>query len=182
MINFKTKLGIIYWPIGGNVESIAKKIQLKIDQAESDIYDILSIDSTDLVNCNFLIIGGSTVGAETWQEAEGNNKWHLFFKKLEKINLKNKFIALYGLGNQILYPNHFVDNMMSIKKELEKHGVKIIGKWPIKDYNFSESAAVEGDYFCGLALDEENQPELTDIRIENWLIQLKGEIEKISSM
>jgi len=167
--------GIIYWPKGGNVENVARKIYDRFDKTKANIYDILSIETTDLVNYDCLIIGSSTVGSETWQEAEDDNKWHLFFSALDKINLNGKVIALYGLGDHILYPNNFVDGMAAVKSEFEKRGAKIIGKWPTKGYDFTDSAAVEGDFFCGLALDEDQQYELTDERIDQWLTQIKAE-------
>jgi flavodoxin I len=167
------KICIIYWPKKGNVETIAKKIYNCFDQIKADIFDILSIEVTDLVNYDCLIFGGSTVGAETWQEVKDNNKWFNFFLELNKVNLKNKKIAIFGLGNQILYPNNFVDGMAIIRDEFIKRDAKIIGKWPTEGYNFTDSAAVEDDYFCGLALDEDQQDELTDERISNWLDQLK---------
>lgn len=169
--------GIIYWPKGGNVETVAQKIYNRFDKKISNIYDILSIETTDLVNYNCLIIGCSTVGSETWQEAEDNNKWHVFFKELDKINLNGKVIALFGLGDQVLYPNNFVDGMQIIKNEFEKRGAKIIGKWSTEGYTFTDSAAVEDDFFCGLALDEDQQDEYTDERIDQWLEQLKAELK-----
>jgi len=167
---------ILYWPKGGNVETVSRKIYNQFDKTSINIYDILSIETTDLVNYDCLIIGCSTVGSETWQEAEGNNKWHGFFNQLDKVNLKGKVVALFGLGDQILYPNNFVDGMQIIKNEFEKRGARIIGKWSTEGYKFNESNAVENDYFCGLALDEDQQDELTDERIDQWLIQLETEL------
>ena len=168
--------GIIYWPKGGNVESIAKKIYDRFDKTKANIYDILSIETTDLVNYDCLIIGSSTVGSETWQDVDDNNKWHLFFTELDKVNLKGKTVALFGLGDQILYPNNFVDGMMIIKNEFEKRGAKVIGKWPTDGYNFTDSLAVEDDYFCGLALDEDHQFDLSGERIDQWLAKLETEM------
>ncbi len=168
--------GIIYWPKDGNVENVANKIYDRFDKTKTDVYDILSIKPSDLVNYDCLIIGSSTVGSETWNEVEDNNKWHVFFAALNKINLQGKVVALFGLGDQILYPNNFVDSMLVIKNEFEKRGAKVIGKWATTGYNFTDSAAVEDDYFCGLAIDEDQQYELTDERIGQWLEQLKTEI------
>ena len=169
-------LGIIYWPKDGNVENVANKIYDRFDKSKANIYNILSFEPLDLVNFDCLIIGSSTVGSETWQEAGDDNKWNLFFAALDKINLNGKAVALFGLGDHILYPNNFVDGMAFIKKEFEKRGAKIIGKWPIEGYDFTDSAAVKEDYFCGLALDEDQQYELTDERIEQWLAQLETEL------
>ena len=66
--------------------------------------------------------------------------------------------------------------MTSIKNEFEKRGAIIIGKWPTEGYKFTESASVEDDQFCGLALDEDHQFDLTDERIDQWLAKLKTEM------
>jgi len=54
-------------------------------------------------------------------------------------------------------------------------GATIIGKWPDKGYDYSASAAVEGDYFLGLPLDVENQDQLTEQRLEAWVSLLQEE-------
>lgn len=171
------KVGIIYWPKEGSVENIAKKIYEQFDKANVDIYDILSIEATDLVNYDCLIMGGSTVGAEIWQEAKDDNKWSIFFGELDKLNLKDKAVAIFGLGDQILYPNNFVDGMVLIRDEFEKRGANIIGSWSTEGYTFSDSLAVEGENFIGLAVDENQQEDLTDKRINDWLEKLKTEID-----
>ena len=170
------KIGIIYWPKGGSVEKVARKIYERFDKVNADIYDILSIEATDLVNYDCLIMGGSTVGAEIWQEAEANNKWNIFFNELDKLNLKYKEVAIFGLGDQILYPNNFVDGMALIRDEFEKRGARIIGHWPTEGYNFKDSLADEDGKFIGLAIDEDQQADLTDGRIDSWLAQLKTEL------
>ncbi len=171
------KVGVIYWPKGGNVEIVARKIYERFDKANADIFDIQSIAVTDLVNYDCLIFGGSTVGAETWQEVTNNNKWYAFFSELDKVNFKDKEVALFGLGDQILYPNNFVDSLAFIKNEFVKRGAKVIGKWSTEGYTFTGSDAVEKDgFFCGLALDEDQQYNMTDERINKWLDQLKAEI------
>lgn len=169
------KIGIIYWPKEGSVEKIAKQIYDKINTVNVDIFDILSIETTDLVNYDCLIMGGSTVGAEVWQDADANNKWNVFFSELDKLNLKNKDVAIFGLGNQILYPNNFVDGMTVIRDEFEKRGAQIIGKWSTEGYTFTDSLAVENKEFIGLAIDEDQQADLTEKRIESWLTKLESE-------
>jgi flavodoxin I len=170
------KIGIIYWPKEGSVEKIAKQIYNKFDKINVDIFDILSIEATDLVNYDCLIMGGSTVGSEVWQDAQDNNKWNVFFGELDKLNLKDKEVAIFGLGNQILYPNNFVDGMVIIRDEFEKRGAQIIGKWSTEGYAFTDSLAVEDEKFIGLAIDEDQQEDLTDERIEGWLAKLRTEM------
>ena len=50
---------------------------------------------------------------------------------------------------------------------------KTIGAWPTDGYNFSESRGVRDGKFIGLALDEDNQGDLTESRIKTWSGQVK---------
>jgi flavodoxin len=47
--------------------------------------------------------------------------------------------------------------------------------WPVEGYSFDASAAVEGDHFVGLALDDDNEAAQTPQRISAWVKQLIGE-------
>jgi len=89
--------------------------------------------------------------------------------------LKGKPFGLYGLGNQVLYPNHFVDGMAFLKEIFEKHGAVLKGLWPVDGYDFEDSESVENGMFFGLALDFDTQDELTDDRISKWVAQLRKE-------
>ena len=57
---------------------------------------------------------------------------------------------------------------------IEKGG-KLIGKWSIEGYEFDESVAQEGDKFLGLALDYDNQDELSEERITKWTDSIQSE-------
>jgi flavodoxin I len=47
-----------------------------------------------------------------------------------------------------------------------------------KDYNFTDSEAVNDDgFFCGLPIDEDNEAELTTERLEKWIFMLKSDFE-----
>ncbi len=83
-------------------------------------------------------------------------------------------MAIYGLGNQILYPDHFVDTIHYIKEEIEKNGGKVFGEWPTDGFDFTDSQAIENDKFEGLPLDEDNENDLTDSRILKWLETYKN--------
>jgi len=50
-----------------------------------------------------------------------------------------------------------------------------VGYWPADGYDFTESKALRDGKFVGLALDEDNQSDLTDERIKAWVAQLKPE-------
>ncbi|MCD4735723.1 MAG: flavodoxin, partial [Bacteroidales bacterium] len=82
----------------------------------------------------------------------------------------------FGLGDQIIYPQHFVDGLGTFEEEFLKRGAKIIGRCPVEGYDFTYSEGMSGDHFFGLAIDEDSQSELTDQRIQNWWELLKTEL------
>jgi flavodoxin II len=50
----------------------------------------------------------------------------------------------------------------------------MVGAWPNRGYEFDESKALTDskEYFVGLALDDENQLELSDDYIQRWCQQI----------
>jgi len=58
---------------------------------------------------------------------------------------------------------------------VEKNGGKLIGFSSVEGYEFNDSKAKRDDKFIGLAIDDNNQSSLTDIRVKNWVEMLKGE-------
>ncbi|MCF8338848.1 MAG: flavodoxin [Bacteroidales bacterium] len=174
-----SKVALLYAPKGGSVEVAAKRVEKLYDGAQLDVIEISNFDVQNLMAYDHFILGCSTVGAESWEDADSDNEWDRFFHDIEErnISLKGKKVAIFGLGNQILYPEHFVDAMQILKKESEKAGAKVIGYWPTEGYDFTDSEAVVDDKFVGLALDEDNEDELSDQRISEWLKIVKPELE-----
>jgi flavodoxin I len=168
------KIALLYWPKKGNTEKAAFKIHEKFEKSMVDIFTITEINTFDFSMYDGFIIGGSTTGADNWESAH-KTRWNDFFAKLEKAELKGKPFALYGLGNQVLYPHHFVDGMAFLKEVFEKRGAVLKGKWPIEGYDFEDSESVENGMFYGLALDFDTQEELSGERIEKWVAQVKKE-------
>lgn len=163
------KIALIYWPEGGNVEVIADKLIKKIGQPKIIKMSLLKLDKDALHQCGHWIVGGSTVGSHVWEDANDSNKWNAFFKLLSEIDMTQKTIAFYGLGDQVLYPNHFVDGLGLLHEEFVKHNPKIVGQCPVYGYKFLESEGVIDGKFAGLALDEDNEDDKSDSRIESWL-------------
>ncbi len=168
------KIALIYWPKKGSTETAAHKIHAKFEKDMIDIFTITDINTAEFSLYDAFIIGGSTTGADNWESAH-KTRWNDFFAKLDKAEIKGKPFAIYGLGNQVLYPNHFVDGMAFVKEIFEKRGAVLKGHWPIDGYDFEDSESVENGKFFGLALDFDTQDELTDSRIETWVAQLRKE-------
>jgi flavodoxin I len=134
---------------------------------------------SNIKDYDHFIMGCSTVGAENWQDAEADNEWDAFFYELKKknISLEGKKVAIFGLGNQVLYPDHFVDAMIYLKNKCELLGAKVIGEWPLEGYEFTNSDSVVDGKFVGLPLDEDNEPEKSEERIKAWFDVIAKDIK-----
>lgn len=173
------KLALIYWPKGGSVENVADILTDKISGFEVKKICVSDLAVDELKNYDTYIFGGSTVGADYWSNKDTEMDWRPFFADMESksIDLSGKKGALYGLGNQVLYPDNFVDDMMYMKKKLEATGLKAVGETLADGYDFNESKAVVDGKFVGLAIDEDSEPELTDKRIDDWLSVVLGALQ-----
>lgn len=163
------KIAIIYWPKGGSVDRIAGKLSDMLTSHKVEKMDISSFEPKDYLDFDLWIVGGSTVGAHSWEDAEKMNPWFAFFQKLKGLDLSTIKVALYGLGDQLHYPHHFVDDLGYFQKEFSARNVQLIGQWPVSDYEFYESKGAEDGYFYGLALDEDSQAEKTNERLTAWV-------------
>jgi len=163
----------MYWPKAGNVESCAKLIAKEYNDIDIKLLDELTEE--DIENHAQLIIGCSTVGSETWDNKDNTDPWPQFIKQLEQVGISGKKVAIFGLGDQVRWPKHFVDGMSVIHEQVTSKGAQVVGKWPVEGYEHQESEAQDGDFFYGLALDEDIQPELSKERIEKWVKQIKEE-------
>jgi len=159
--------GIFYGSSSGKTESVAMRIYQKLGSETTAVRDIADSSQKDLLSCKTLILGVST-----WGIGEVQDDWLDFLSHLEKLDLTGIKVAIFGLGDQESYPDTFADALGKIYEFLKPTGCEIIGEWSTFGYEFLESAAVKNGMFAGLVLDEENQPELTDLRITDWLKEI----------
>ena len=98
--------------------------------------------------------------------------------QLDTLNLEGKIVALYGMGDQLGYGEWFLDALGMLHDKLATKGVKFVGYWPTEGYEFTSPKPViaDGQLFVGLALDETNQYDLSDERIQSWCEQILGEM------
>ncbi|MCW3786664.1 flavodoxin [Plebeiibacterium sediminum] len=156
------KIGIFYGSSVGNTRFVAEKLYDLIP--DSKLIAVEKADQSDIENCDFLILGTSTWGVGGLQD-----DFEIFVNTLIESDLNNKKIALFGLGDQYTYPDTFCNGMGKLYDLIKDKGCKFVGKWPTDSYDFSESLAVVEDSFVGLALDEDNEPDLTDYRLQEWV-------------
>ncbi len=170
-----TKIGIFYGPDKGSVAKVAQIISQEIGSPKASLHQIKESSADDVNNYDYLIFGISTIGRNNWDSEYTDNDWDLFYNEFDKVNWQEKKVAIYGLGDHINYPDHFVDAIGWLKEKLTPHNVTIVGHCEAQEYQFNNSEALEGLFFVGLPLDEDNEPEKTLPRIKNWLKKLNRE-------
>jgi flavodoxin I len=166
------RIGLFYGSQTGNTQTIAEMIQKQLGgESVVELYDISSAESSDFADHDYLILG-----CPTWNIGELQSDWEGFYDELETIDFQRKKVAYFGAGDQVGYADNFQDAIGILEEKIAALGGITIGYWPTDGYDFNESKAVRlGNKFVGLAIDEDNQPELTDERVSQWVAQLKIE-------
>lgn len=161
-------VGIIYGSSTGTTERVAQAIQQLLGSGKSEVENISDISSADLEKYDSLILGTST-----WGIGDLQDDWEDGIEKLKSADLVNKNVALFGCGDQEGYPDSFIDGVGLLHQAVADKGAQVKGQWPTDGYDFAESKAVKQGLFVGLAIDEDNQSDLTDQRISDWLAALE---------
>ena len=168
------KIGLFYGSSTCYTEIAAEKIQAYIG---TDIVDLFNIKTEPLSKINDYDI--LILGISTWDYGELQEDWGAIWDKLDSVNINNKIVALYGLGDQEGYGEWFIDAVGLLHEKILPQAPRFIGYWPTAGYQFRASKALTADkqHFVGLALDEDTQYEFSDQRIEQWCLQILQEIE-----
>ena len=164
-----TKIGLFFGTQTGNTETLAETIQRGFggDNVVT-LHDAVDTEAAELEGYEYLIIG-----CPTWNIGELQADWQGLYDELDNIDFSNKKVAYFGPGDQIGYADNFQDAMGILEEKISEQGGTTVGYWSTDGYEFNESKAVRDGKFVGLALDEDNQSELTDKRINTWVTQLK---------
>lgn len=166
-----SKKGLFYGSSSGNTQSVAISIAEGLGIAKSDVFDIAGATPELLQGYEVLVLGSST-----WGLGDLQDDWEDFIGKLEKMNLSDKKVAVFGTGDSSSYPDTFCDAVGIIAEAAEKSGAMLIGTGTdASDYSFDSSKAARDGVVCGLLLDEDNESSKTQERVDKWVEQLKTE-------
>lgn len=165
-------IGLFFGSDTGNTEGIVDTIDKKMSNV--DIFNVGDCSIEDYQKFDKIILG-----VPTWYDGELQSDWDFFFEKFQTIDFTGKQVAIFGLGDQFGYGEWFVDGIGILANVVMEKGGEIIGLTSIDGYDYEESKAVvvvdAEMYFLGLALDEDNQRDLTEERLTTWLAQIKEE-------
>ena len=177
------RVGIFFGTDTGRTRLVAKQIARKIEARHPGLVaapvNIGRATLADFLACDALILGSPTLGDGQLPGLSvglAQPSWEEFLPQLAGADLSRKTVAIYGLGDQHKYPGEFVDAIGLIHDALLAAGARVVGRWPTAGYQFTASQAVDGDHFLGLAIDQINQPALTDERVDRWLAQIDADL------
>ena len=167
-------IGLFYGSTEGRGAIEAELIKDLIEKsglATVDLHDVAYTDLMEMEQYQYLILGVST-----WNIGHLQDDWAFKFDDLDDVDLTGKKVALYGMGDQYGYPDSYVDAIEILAMKALDCGAEPVGLWVVDDsYEFEYSRAVIDGVFMGLALDEDNQGELTQERTEAWVASVLEE-------
>ena len=165
-----SKIGLFFGTQTGNTETLAEQIQLALGGEEvAVLHDVADADLSDFEGFDYLVIG-----CPTWNVGELQSDWEALYDELDEIDFSGKQVAYFGVGDQVGYADNFQDAMGNLEEKIAGLGGKTVGYWSTDGYDFTASKAVRDGQFVGLALDEDNQADLTAGRIATWADQVKA--------
>jgi flavodoxin I len=168
-------VGIFVGSSSGVTLEVAEKLQelfegSELINMEEDFDDLEQFNDFDVL----------LIGSSTWGQGDPQRDWvdPLYEMENDMPDLSGKKVAFFGAGDQDTHGEHFVSALFKIKKIFQSCNALVsYGYTSVEGYDFEFSLAQEGDQFCGLAIDNINQEDLTEQRVEAWAKQIKEEME-----
>ena len=167
---------LIYGTDTGNTEHVIDTYiinELDNNNFEYELVEVSDISIDDWDSHDFYILG-----IPTWYDGELQSDWENYFETFKTLDFTGKTIAVFGLGDQIGYDEWFCDGIGILAKVIIENGGKVIGyteKDDSYDFDTTPKSLVDDNTFYGLCLDEDNQDDLTQDRLVNWVDKLKEE-------
>jgi len=180
---------VVYGSSTGTCEAIAEKIAQKLGCEVIDVQNL----TADVVNDNQNLI----LGTSTWGAGELQDDWYDGLKVLQGADLSGKTIALFGCGDCSTYSDTFVGGIGELyngikaaiergqsqacldsaereqaRTEFKASGAHFVGAVDTDGYTFDDSEAVVDGKFVGLPLDDVNEDDKTDVRIDAWIAEI----------
>lgn len=169
------RIGVFFGSTDGNTARVAEQIKERFDalllannEECVELIDIAEYELATMLDFDCLILG-----VPTWNTGQLQRDWEATLEEFDALDLRGKCAAIFGLGDQAGYPATFADAMIFVVERIQACGATLVGAWSSHGYRFDNSWALRPDgQFVGLVLDEHNQPEQTEARLDQWTAQL----------
>ena len=165
-------IGLFYGSTNGTTAAVAQQVAAAFAERSVtvELFDVADYVLETMLDFDHLILGVST-----WNTGQLQADWEEVYPELDELDLTGKQVALFGLGDQVGYPDTFLDALFFLADKARERGATLVGRCPVAGYTFTKSWAVEEGQFLGLAVDEDNQSGLTRERMTVWVAQVLGE-------
>jgi|SRR5574344_1527695 flavodoxin I len=156
-----SKTIVIYGSSTGTCEAIAEKIAEKLG---TEVINVQNLTAGIVAENQNLILGTST-----WGAGEMQDDWYEGVNVLRDADLSGKTVALFGCGDAESYGDTFVGGIGELYNSIKDSGARFIGSVATDGYTYDDSEAVVDGKFIGLPLDDINEDDKTDRRIDAWV-------------
>lgn len=156
---------VVYGSSTGTCQSIAETIAGKLGV---EAIDVTKFDA-DVIAANDNLL----LGTSTWGAGELQDDWYDGLNVLKAADLAGKTVAVFGCGDSESYSDTFCGAMAEIYNAAKDAGATLVGEVSTDGYTYDDSEAVVDDKFVGLALDDVNEDDKTEGRIDAWLEAIK---------
>ncbi len=164
------KIGIYYGTSTGNTQDVAEAIAKKLGVEKADLHDVAKAKA-DYSAYDVVLFGTSTLGLGDLQD-----DWDYYIDKLKGADLTGKKVALFGCGDSSSYSDTLCDGVGKIYDVVKDKDCQLIGRVSAEGYTYDSSEAYVDGQFVGLLIDNDNESDLTDERVANWVENLKKEL------
>lgn len=157
-------IGIFYGSSTGTTSDLTQKIASALGVDSANVMDVANADAAAAAKYDVLLLGSST-----WGLGDLQDDWESFLPKLKGENLSGKKVGLFGCGDASSYSDTFCAALGTIKAELANTGCTFIGAYPAEGYSYDETTAEENGQLIGLCVDDANESDQTEARMERWI-------------
>ena len=171
---------VLYATMFGATEAVAERVAELLSAElgyQVPCRDVAWYELAQLSKYDLLVIGSST-----WNIGQLPSDLELHLPDLAELDLHGKLLALFGTGDQVGYPDTYLDALEIIADALELTGVELIGQWPTDGYDFIDSRALKDGELLGLGVDEDNEPELTAERVAAWVKKVLADYRRTAPL
>lgn len=167
------RIAIVWGSTTGNTEYAAGLLKQALGDKVELCASVDDVSVEDMKAFDVILIGAST-----WDIGELQYDWEDRLNQMGEEDWSKHYIGFFGCGDGVAYDDTFADAFGILWETLESTGAKLIGKCATEGYSFSDSRSLCDDRtkFLGLPLDEENQSNLTEGRVNAWAEQIVAEL------
>ena len=157
-----SKTFVVYGSSTGTCEAIAQTIGEKLG---ANVINVSDLTVNDVKEADNLVLGTSS-----WGAGEMQDDWYDGVKVLKEAGLSGKKVAVFGGGDSASYSDTFCGGMKELYDAAEAAGATMVGNDVSTDgYTYDDSDSVVDGHFIGLALDDVNEDDQTEARIDAWI-------------